>query len=53
MEHLAEDILEPDAPLEWGALITPPSAPVSAAPGAVPTPEVWDGAQRVHGEEHP
>ena len=34
-------------------LVTLPSAPVPAASGAVPALEVWDGAQRVHGEEHP
>ena len=52
MERLDKDILDPDAP--WGVtLISPHSAPVPAAPGAVPAPEVWDGAQRVHGEEHP
>ena len=52
MERLVEDILDPDGP--WGGtLISPHSAPVPAAPGAVPAPEVWDGAQRVHGEEHP
>lgn len=32
----------------------PPCAPpVSASRGAVPTPQVWHGAQREHGEEHP
>lgn len=32
----------------------PPCAPpVPASRGAVPTPQVWHGAQREHGEEHP
>lgn len=45
-----EDTLTQVAPGD--TLVTLPSAPVPAASGAVPAPEVWDGAQRVHGEEH-
>lgn len=53
MEHLSGQGHPPPRRPQGGALVTPHSAPVPEAPGAVPAPEVWDGAQRVHGEEHP